>query len=49
MIEYFRIYREVEIQSKIMEVTLPLFEQAKMEEHKSIPTILVIDEAVPLS
>ena len=47
MIEYFRIYREVEIQSKIMEVTLPLFEQAKMEEHKSIPTILIIDEAVP--
>jgi len=46
-INYFRAYREVEIQTKIMEFVLPLFEQAKVDEQKSIPTLIVIDEAVP--
>ena len=44
---YYRAYREVELQSKIMEFILPMFEQAKVEEQKSVPTILVIDSAVP--
>jgi uncharacterized protein involved in exopolysaccharide biosynthesis len=46
-INYFRAYREVEIQTKIMEFVLPLFEQAKVDEQKSIPTLIVIDKAVP--
>lgn len=45
--DYFRYYREIEIQSKIMEFILPLYEQAKVEEQKSIPTLIVIDYAVP--
>ncbi len=44
-ISYLRIYREVEIQSKILEVVLPMYEQAKVEEVKSIPTVMVIDNA----
>lgn len=46
-IEYLRAYREVEIQQSIMEVVLPFYEQAKVEEQKSMPTIIVIDHAVP--
>jgi len=46
-IQYLRDYRELEIQQKILEVILPLYEQAKVEEQKSIPTIMVLDKAVP--
>jgi uncharacterized protein involved in exopolysaccharide biosynthesis len=45
-IQYLRDYRELEIQQKILEVILPLYEQAKVEEQKSIPTIMVLDKAV---
>jgi len=45
--KYLRAYREVEIQSKILEVILPMYEQAKVEENKSIPTVIVIDKATP--
>lgn len=44
---YLRNLREIEIQTKILEVILPLYEQAKVEEQKSIPTLIVIDKAVP--
>ncbi len=44
---YLRLYREIEIQSKIQEFLLPLYEQAVMEEHKNIPSIIVLDKAVP--
>ncbi len=47
VIAYYRLFREVEIQSKIMEFTLPMFEQAKVEEQKNMPTLLIIDKAVP--
>lgn len=45
--EYYRLYREIEIQNKILTVVLPIYEQAKFEEVKNIPTISVIDYAVP--
>ena len=46
-IQYLRNYREVKIQEEILEIVLPMYEQAKVEEQKSIPTIMVIDKAVP--
>lgn len=46
-IQYLRTYREVEIQQSILEIVMPIYEQAKVEEQKSIPTIMVIDRAVP--
>ncbi|MGE5409579.1 MAG: GumC family protein [Clostridiales bacterium] len=46
-LQYLRNYREVEIQTKIMEVILPMYEQAKIEEQKSIPAVQVLDKAVP--
>jgi uncharacterized protein involved in exopolysaccharide biosynthesis len=47
IINYYRIFREIEIQSKILEFVLPMYEQAKVEEQKSIPTLIVVDPAVP--
>ena len=44
---YIRLYRELEIQGKIMEIILPLYEKARIDEQKSIPTFLVLDDAVP--
>ncbi len=46
-INYFRIMREVEINSAILEFVLPIFEQAKIEEKKDIPTLQVIDYGIP--
>jgi capsule polysaccharide export protein KpsE/RkpR len=45
-IQYLRTFREVELQQTIMEFVLPMYEQAKVEEQKSMPTIMVIDKAV---
>jgi tyrosine-protein kinase Etk/Wzc len=46
-LSYFRLFREIEVQNKILEVILPMYEQAKIEEQKNIPTIMVVDKAVP--
>jgi len=44
---YIRLYREIEIQGKIQEFIMPIYEQALMEEQKNLPTITVLDKAVP--
>jgi len=44
---YIRLYREFQIQSKLMEFLLPLYEQAKIDENKDTPVVLVLDKAVP--
>ncbi len=44
---YYKLFREVEIQSKIMEFILPLYEQALVDEQKYTPTLISIDSAVP--
>jgi len=44
-LDYVRYLRQVEIQSKILEVVLPMYEQAKMEVQKRVPTIAVLDKA----
>lgn len=41
---FLRLQREVEIQSKIQAFLLPLYEQAKIEEKKETPTIIVLDK-----
>lgn len=45
--ESIRLYREVAIQQKIVEFLVPLYEQAKIDEQKDIPVVLVLDKAVP--
>ena len=45
-----RLMREVEVQGKLLEILIPQYEQARMEESKNIPTLQVIDEPkVPLN
>lgn len=44
IMNYFRLQRNVEIQNKILTYILPLYEQAKIEEKKEMPSVLVIDE-----
>jgi uncharacterized protein involved in exopolysaccharide biosynthesis len=42
-----RRFREVAIQQKIMEIIVPLYEQAKINEHKDVPVAYVLDPAKP--
>lgn len=44
-VESFRLYRDVAIQQKITEFLAPLYEQAKVEEHRSTPSVVVLDKA----
>jgi uncharacterized protein involved in exopolysaccharide biosynthesis len=46
-IPYLRKYREVEIQSKILQFIVPLYEQAKVEEQRQAPPVIVLDRAAP--
>jgi tyrosine-protein kinase Etk/Wzc len=41
-----RLYRDLAIQQKIMEFLIPLYEQAKVDEQKDVPVLLVLDKAV---
>lgn len=45
--EYLKIYRNLEIQYKILEFIQPLYEQAKIEEVRNTPSVLVLDQAGP--
>lgn len=46
-LESFRLYRNVIIQEKIVEFLLPLYEQARIDEQKDVPVVLLLDKAVP--
>ena len=43
-LNYLRLFREVEIQSKLMAYLLPIYEKSKIDETKDTPSLLVIDE-----
>jgi uncharacterized protein involved in exopolysaccharide biosynthesis len=43
----FRLFRDVTIQQKILEFLVPIYEQARIEEQKNVPVLLVLDKAVP--
>jgi len=45
--EYLKIYRNLEIQYKILEFIQPLYEQAKVEEIRNTPSVLILDKAGP--
>ena len=45
--EYLKIFRNLEIQYKILEFIQPLYEQAKIEEVRNTPSVLVLDKAAP--
>lgn len=43
--EYLHRYRNVEIQYKILQFITPLYEQAKVEENRSTPSVVILDHA----
>lgn len=43
VMNFLRLKRDVEIQNKILSFILPLYEQAKIEENKEIPPVVVLD------
>lgn len=45
--EYIRKFRDVEIQYKILQFITPLYEQAKVEERRQTPSVLILDKAFP--
>ena len=45
--KYLKIYRDLEIQYKILEFVQPMYEQAKVEEVRNTPSVLVLDKAGP--
>ena len=45
-LEYARIFRDLEIQKKLLEYLLPEYEQARFQEVKDTPTLQVLDKAV---
>lgn len=46
-LQYFRALRETEVQNRLYEMLVPLYEQAKIQEDKTIPVLKVIDRAIP--
>jgi uncharacterized protein involved in exopolysaccharide biosynthesis len=46
-IKYVRLMRDYEVQTRLMEFILPIYEQAKIEEQKEIPVVLVLDKGMP--
>lgn len=45
--KYLNIYKNLEIQYTIAEFITPVYEQARIEEVRSTPSVLVLDEAYP--
>ncbi|GAB5410223.1 MAG: hypothetical protein BalsKO_25880 [Balneolaceae bacterium] len=43
---YFTLVQKVEIQSEILKFVVPLYEQAKMDQVKSLPVVSVVDEPI---
>ncbi len=46
-LDYVRLYRELQVQNRMVEFLLPLYEQAKIDEQKDMAVVLSLDHAVP--
>jgi capsule polysaccharide export protein KpsE/RkpR len=44
--KYLRLFRDVKIGQAMLEIIIPLYEQARFEEQKNIPFLQIIDNAV---
>lgn len=43
VLNYYRLQREVETQTRVLSILLPMYESSKIEEKREIPSILVLD------
>lgn len=46
-LHYFRMLRDIKIKEKVIEFLIPQLEQARFEEVKNTPSLLVVDPAIP--
>jgi capsule polysaccharide export protein KpsE/RkpR len=46
-LQFLRLTREVEIQSKLKAFFLPLYEQARLDENRNLLSFVVMDHAIP--
>ncbi len=46
-VKYIRLMRDYEIQTKLLEFIYPIYEQARIDEQKTIPVVVVVDQAIP--
>jgi capsule polysaccharide export protein KpsE/RkpR len=44
VMSYLRLQRDIEIQTKILTFLLPVYEQAKIEEKRETPTIIILEK-----
>lgn len=44
ILSYLRLQRDLEIQTKILTFVLPIYEQAKIEEKRETPSVIVLDK-----
>jgi tyrosine-protein kinase Etk/Wzc len=44
--EYFELMKRIEIETAIQQFIVPLYEQAKLEEAKSLPVVSILDEPI---
>jgi uncharacterized protein involved in exopolysaccharide biosynthesis len=45
-LQVLRLYRDVVAQEKILEFLYPVLEQAKLEEQKDVPVLIILDRAI---
>jgi tyrosine-protein kinase Etk/Wzc len=45
--EYMRLYRDYEIYTKFIGFLLPMYQQAKVDEHRQTQAVVLLDEAKP--
>jgi tyrosine-protein kinase Etk/Wzc len=41
--EYYKMMQDIEVEVQIQRILLPLFEQARLEEQKSLPVVSIVD------
>jgi capsule polysaccharide export protein KpsE/RkpR len=46
-LQSYRLFRDILVQQKILEFLIPMYEQARLEEQKDVPVVVVLDRAVP--
>jgi capsule polysaccharide export protein KpsE/RkpR len=46
-LSFLRYFRDVEINTAILEFIVPLYEQSKFDEQKDLPVLQVVDYAIP--
>ncbi len=46
-VKYLRLKRDYESQTKLLQFIYPMYEQAKIEEQRDTPAVLVLDKAIP--